>query len=132
MLCGGAAAIVGMRHLRIPDGFCGEAWQTADAYRKKMRAVDRRQRILQGVCQMKNQKYRVNIGFKGKRYYLGTYENYSDAVQARLDAENLIHTGFINTYRAWEKKAKEDPEWAEKNPLVFNVKKENGCLKISE
>ena len=85
-----------------------------------------------GVCQMKNQKYRVSIGFKGKRYYLGIYENFSDAVQARLDAEELIHTGFINTYRAWEKSAKEDPQWAEKHPLVFDVKKENGCLKILE
>ena len=113
------------QRLHMVDGTCIEMLEKRKNRRDNVSGF-------RGVCQMKNQKYRVSIGFKGKRYYLGIYENFSDAVQARLDAEELIHTGFINTYRAWEKRAKEDPQWAEKHPLVFDVKKENGCLKILE
>lgn len=48
------------------------------------------------------------IGFKGKRYYLGTFENYVDAVRARLDAEEMIHGGFLRDYHQWKAHADAD------------------------
>lgn len=48
-----------------------------------------------GIYHMNNGKYRATIGFKGKRFYIGTFKNYEDAVQARLEAENTIHGGFV-------------------------------------
>lgn len=30
----------------------------------------------------------ISIGFKGKRYYIGSYESYDEAVEARVNAEN--------------------------------------------
>ncbi len=83
-----------------------------------------------GVYQMKNHKYRVSIGFKRQRFYVGVYDNYDDAVQARLSAEELVHDGFVHAYRAWKEKADRDPEWAEDHPLHFEVKKVNGSLQV--
>lgn len=37
----------------------------------------------QGVSRLKNGKYRVNIGFKGKRYYLGVYSDLGKAIAVR-------------------------------------------------
>ena len=73
---------------------------------------------------MKNGRFRVNIGFKKKRYYIGSFDSYEDAVQARQDVEQMIHGGFIRAYHIWEKKAEANPQWAEKNPLIFDVRKE--------
>ena len=84
-----------------------------------------------GVFQLKNcNRYRVDIGFKGKRYYVGLFDNYDEAVQARLAAENLIHNGFIQKWKEWNEKEKEDPEWGEKHPLVFDVRKEDGEIRV--
>ena len=79
---------------------------------------------------LKNGKYRVNIGFKGKQYYVGRYETFDEAVQARLEAENIVHGGFLKAYRIWEQRSKAHPEWAEENPLIFNVKKVNGDFQV--
>ena len=85
-----------------------------------------------GVFQLKNSnRYRVDIGFKGKRYYVGLFDNYDEAVQARLAAENLIHNGFIQKWKEWNEKEKEDPEWGKEHPLVFDVKKEDGEIRVS-
>lgn len=62
---------------------------------------------------LKNGRYRVNIGFKRKRFYLGTYEDYQEVVDARLKAE-------------------EDPGWGEKNPLKFEVGRKDGELVVLE
>lgn len=83
-----------------------------------------------GVFQMKNGHYRVSIGFKGKRYYVGAYEEYDQAVAARQEAEHLIHDGFLRDYRLWQKKAAEDPAWADENPFVFEVEKKSGGIEI--
>lgn len=81
---------------------------------------------------MKNcDKYRVDIGFKGKRYYIGSFDNYDEAVQARLAAENLIHNGFIQKWKEWDEKKKINPEWEKQHPLVFNVQKEDGVIIVS-
>lgn len=83
-----------------------------------------------GVYQMKNKKYRVSIGFKGKRFYVGTFCNYEDAVQARLEAEEIIHQGFLEAYYRWKEKAA-DPEWAKANPFVYEVEKVNGHFVVT-
>ena len=81
------------RHL--VDGTCVEVLEK----RKKRRDNESGFR---GVFYLKNSnRYRVDIGFKGKRYYVGLFEDYDEAVQARLEAENLIHNSFINIWKEW-------------------------------
>ena len=109
------------RHL--VDGTCVEVLEK----RKKRRDNESGFR---GVFYLKNSnRYRVDIGFKGKRYYVGLFEDYDEAVQARLEAENLIHNSFINIWKEWNQKDQEDPQWG-KHPLVFNVRKVNGELQV--
>lgn len=109
--------------LHFSDGTCIEILE----YRKH-----RRDNVsgFRGVFRLKSGKYRVSIGFKRKRYTVGTFENYEDACIARLKAEKIIHEGFIDAYYKWQKKAEEDPGWAQSNPLVFDVIKDRGELKV--
>lgn len=79
-----------------------------------------------GVHRLNNGKYTVNIGFKGKQYYIGRFCSFSEAVAARLKAEKVIHEGFLQAYYIWERKAENNPEWAKENPMVFEVHKVNG------
>ena len=79
-----------------------------------------------GVCRMKNGRYRVTIGFKGDRFYLGTYSTMEEAVQVRKEAESEIHDAFVELYHSWRKRASQDPEWGKENPLIFRVVKEPG------
>lgn len=110
------------RHL--VDGTCVEVLEK----RKKRRDNESGFR---GVFYLKNSnRYRVDIGFKGKRYYVGLFEDYDEAVQARLEAENLIHNSFINIWKEWNQKDQEDPQWGKEHPLVFNVRKVNGELQV--
>lgn len=70
-----------------------------------------------GVYQNKNGKYRVSIGFRGKRIYLGVYDLFDDAVKARLNAERELYGQFLEQYHEWEKKSVEDPGWAKEHPF---------------
>ena len=79
-----------------------------------------------GVCHMKNGKYRAMIGFKGDRFYLGTYDSLERAIHARMKAEREIHEAFIGKYRIWKEKADENPKWGEEHPLIFQVIKNPG------
>ena len=79
-----------------------------------------------GVYRMKNGRYRVTIGFKGDRFYLGTYSTMEEAVQVRKEAESEIHDAFVELYHSWRKRASQDPEWEKENPLIFRVIKEPG------
>ncbi len=83
-----------------------------------------------GVYKGKQGKFRVSIGFKGKRYNLGTYSDFDDAVQARMEAEKTLHDGFVNAYYQWQEKAQENPVWAENNPLIYDVERINGSFHI--
>lgn len=74
--------------------------------------------------------YRVSIGFKGKRYHLGNFEEFDDAVTKRKEAESIIHESFIKAQEKWEKQAAKDPVWAEKNPLYFDIKKTGSILEV--
>ncbi|MBE6009152.1 MAG: hypothetical protein E7236_00635 [Lachnospiraceae bacterium] len=73
-----------------------------------------------GVYQI-GDKYRVSIGFQSKRYYLGVYSDFDEAVQVRMDAEKELHERFIKLYDWWSARAVSDPEWAEDNPITFDV-----------
>lgn len=83
-----------------------------------------------GVNRMKQGGYRVTIGFKGKRFYIGKYHSFQEAVQARLEAEELVHEGFVKRYRLWQQRAEHDAKWGMQNPLVFEVERKNGNLQI--
>lgn len=43
-------------------------------------------------------RYRAQIKFKGKRYYLGTYKNIEDAIKARQRAEEELFGTFLEEY----------------------------------
>lgn len=105
--------------LHIMDGTCIEMLEKRK-YRRDNTSGFR------GVTRMKNGRFRAYIGFKGKRYYIGCFEQYDEAVDARIEAEELIHGGFLQAYRGWEEQAEGKPQWKEKNPLVFEVSKRNG------
>ena len=44
--------------------------------------------------------WRASICFKGKRYYLGSYERFEDAVKARKRAEEEMHDRFLEEVAA--------------------------------
>ena len=109
--------------LHLIDGTCVE-W-----------LVGRKSRVdnasgFRGVFKKKNGKYLASIGFKKKVYYLGTFDDYDEAVAERLVWESLIHDGFVRARSHWVSMAAEDPEWARHNPFVFDLVKENGDLRI--
>lgn len=82
-----------------------------------------------GVYKNKNGRYRVNIGFKGKKYYVGIFQKYEDAVQARIEAEETIHEAFLKAYKLW-KDQKHEENSGEEEPFVFEVTREDGAFKI--
>ena len=113
------------KQLHMVDGTCVEMLEKRK-YRRDNRSGFR------GVYQLKNRKYRVDIGFKGRKFYIGCFENYEEAVQARLKAEEMIHGGFLEAYHAWQEKAEKDPAWAEKHPLVFEVDKDENGFRVKQ
>lgn len=42
----------------------------------------------------------------------------------------MIHDGFVNAYYQWQRKAQEDPVWAENNPLIYDVERINGVFNV--
>ena len=82
-----------------------------------------------GVSQ-KGKKYRVNIGFKGKTYHLGTYESFEEAKKKRLEAEELIHNQYIRLFEIWNNHARGDSDYELKS-LIFDVEVESGKVCIS-
>lgn len=44
------------------------------------------------------QRWRATICFKGKRYYLGRYQKFEDAVSARRVAERNLHDRFLHEF----------------------------------
>lgn len=51
-------------------------------------------------------------------------------MQARLAAEEIIYGGFLSAYHQWKEKADHDPQWGRDNPLIFEVEKTNGILRV--
>ena len=100
------------RHL--VDGTCVEVLEK----RKKRRDNESGFR---GVFYLKNSnRYRVDIGFKGKRYYVGLFEDYDEAVQARLEAENLTITVSLIYGRNGIRKIRKTPS-GEKNIRLYSM-----------
>lgn len=100
--------------LHVVDGTCVE-WLEKRKHRSDNKSGFR------GVHQMKNGKYRVTIGFKRKRYYLGAYTSFDEAVQVRLEAEENLHGSFIETYYKWKRHADQDPEWEKANKFSYET-----------
>lgn len=91
------------------DGTCLEILE-----RRKHRCDNRSG--FRGVYRTDKGRYRVDIGFKGRRFYLGTYDSYDEAVTVRTDAEQRIHDGFVKEYREWH-------DNGEKTKFIFDVEK---------
>ncbi|WP_087223080.1 transcriptional regulator [Blautia sp. An249] len=83
-----------------------------------------------GVYLTKNGKYKTCIGLKQTRYWLGTYETFEEAVRVRMEAEKLLHGGFLKAYYQWKEQAEKNPRWEKENPFSFQVEKVNGALAI--
>lgn len=75
-------------------------------------------------------KYRASITFQGKHYNLGHFASYDQAVQARLDAEEVMHKGYVRAFERYEERAKADPVWAESNPFFYQVTRTNGSFQV--
>ena len=73
---------------------------------------------------MKGGRYRATIGFRGKRYHIGCYKTFDEAVSARLSAEKVTHDKFVKEYHEWEQKVKSDPEWRKIHPFRFQLNAE--------
>lgn len=76
-------------------------------------------------------RYNASIGFKQRKYHIGSYPTMEAAIQARLKAERLLHDGFVAAYRLWQDKVKANPSYATEHPLIFDVEKVDGELKVT-
>lgn len=76
-----------------------------------------------GVSKGPDNKWLVSIGMQKKRYYIGLFSDFDDAVRARLRIEGVLHDGFVEAYQTWQNQAEADKEWADENPFYFNVVK---------
>lgn len=56
---------------------------------------------------VKKQRWRATICFKGKRYYLGSYKKFEDAVKARKWGEDEYYGKFLEEFAAGKQNAKE-------------------------
>lgn len=82
-----------------------------------------------GVSKTRSGAWKVFIGLQNKRYYLGTYHDYEEAVRVRLDAEEQLHDGFVAAYSEWQRKANQDAKWATAHPFYFRVTQtQNGFI----
>ena len=67
-------------------------------------------------------KYLAKINFQKKQYYLGSFDNISDAIRARRDAEDQLIEETTQFYEKWNQIAKNDPLWAAENPVNIQVR----------
>ena len=80
----------GLASLTYVDGTCVEMIRTRTVRRNNTSGVP-------GVDWMaKKQRWRATICFKGTRRYLGSYENFEDAVKARRKAEEDVFAPFLD------------------------------------
>lgn len=82
-----------------------------------------------GVYQLKNGRFRVGIGFKGKKYHIGTTETLEEAICQRIEIEELVHDGFVKAYHIWEKENGKVPD-NEKIPFIYDVDKIDGEFQV--
>lgn len=84
-----------------------------------------------GVYKLNDNCFRVIIGLQGKKYDLGRYETFEEAVSVRLAVEKYLHDGFLFCWDIWKKKASDDKRWAVNNPFFFSVEKDQRTFYIS-
>ena len=86
----------GRASLTYVDGTCVEMLAAKTVRRNNTSGVP-------GVDWRARQKaWRAAICFKGKRYYLGSYRSFEDAVNARKQAEERLHDNFLREYASAE------------------------------
>ena len=86
---GGPRTALGLTYI---DGTCVEMLQTRTVRRNNTSGVP-------GVdWRSSKQCWRAMICFKGKRYYLGSYKNFEDAVKARKRAEEELFDPFLREF----------------------------------
>jgi len=80
------------RRLTYIDGTCVELLAAKTVRRNNTSGVT-------GVCwQARKRKWLADICFKGKRYSLGYYQQFEDAVKARKRAEEELHDKFLREF----------------------------------
>lgn len=85
--CGGGRDV--RARLTMVDGTCVEMLKSKHVRKNNTSGVP-------GVDWLsKTGRWRASICFKGKRYYLGKYERFEDAVTARREAEEKYHDAFV-------------------------------------
>ena len=85
----GATPGVGLPGLTYVEGTCLEMLRAKTVRRNNTSGVP-------GVdWQKKRGRWRASICFKGQRYFLGSYELFDEAVQARRLAEAKLHDEFL-------------------------------------
>ena len=69
-------------------------------------------------------KYRAEIIFQHRTYRLGVYRKLEDAVQARAEAKQVLHEGFLAHYEAWKRIADKQPQWGLEHPIGAKVEQD--------
>ena len=88
----GAVPGVGLPGLTYVDGTCVEMLKAKTVRKNNTSGVP-------GVDWLPSkQRWRATICFKGKRYYLGSYDLFEDAVKARKYAEENLHDKFLREF----------------------------------
>jgi hypothetical protein len=105
--------------LHFIDGTCVE-------FLKSRKSRSDNKSGFRGVFLQSNGRYRVGIGFKGRRYHIATVDTLNEAIQARLDTERIVHDGFLEEYNQWA-----ETEGNEQTPFLYSVEKVNGEFVVS-
>lgn len=88
---GGPREALGLTYI---DGTCVEMLRARTVRRNNTSGVP-------GVDWLaKKQRWRASICFKGRRYYLGSYSRFEDAVKARKRGEEKYHDNFLEKFDA--------------------------------
>lgn len=106
--CGcGKELVVETAHLRSGQTSCGckRKWTFVDGtFVELLRAKTIRRNNTSGVTGVEwvpaSNKWKAVILFKGRRYYLGCYEKFEDAVKARKRGEEEYHNKFLEEFAA--------------------------------
>lgn len=101
--------------LHLVDGTCVE-------FLEKRKSRSDNKSGFRGVSLLNNGKYKVWIGFKRKKYYVATVSTLEEAIQVRLEAEKIIHDGFLEAYSKWKETNIEDRPIS----FIYSVEKMNG------
>lgn len=83
-----------------------------------------------GISSLKNGRFKATIGFKGQRFYLGTFPSFPEAVAARMEAEEILHQGFVDAYYRW-KAANQGLPPERQSPFIFQAEQREGRFVVT-